>query len=168
MVVAVNIKRLREEQNLSRPDLARRIGTLEQPAEYTGWNLSPSRINALAVTRIEDGERRVDADDLVLFAAALGVSPATLLMPYSPSPVKVPTPKGTSFSGAYWAWLTARQMLTTAPAVDPTDEQLRESRRFFVDALPPWSRDLDRIPAASERLIGLLDAPDTNDDGEHN
>lgn len=35
----------------------------------------------MGIQRIESGERRVDADDLVALAAALDVSPITLLMP---------------------------------------------------------------------------------------
>ena len=71
-VVADNIQRLREEKNLSRPDLARRINELHQEDRHAGkgWELSRSKINALAITRIENGERRVDVDDLVLIDIA--------------------------------------------------------------------------------------------------
>lgn len=40
-------------------------------------------IPPLGIRRIEDGTRRVDADDLVALAVALEVSPETLLMPYA-------------------------------------------------------------------------------------
>ena len=39
------------------------------------------RIPPLGLRRIENGARRVDADDLLALAVALGVSPVTLLMP---------------------------------------------------------------------------------------
>jgi transcriptional regulator with XRE-family HTH domain len=40
-------------------------------------------IPVLGLRRIESEERRVDADDLVALAIVLGVSPVTLLMPYT-------------------------------------------------------------------------------------
>ncbi|MCH7231163.1 helix-turn-helix domain-containing protein [Glycomyces sp. L485] len=39
---------------------------------------------ATAITKIEAGGRRVDVDDLVALALAVGVSPVTLLMPVKP------------------------------------------------------------------------------------
>lgn len=68
--VRANIKRLREGQNLSYAELARRTGDVGRP------------IPVLGVRRIEAAERRVDVDDLMALAAALDVSPITLLVPY--------------------------------------------------------------------------------------
>ncbi|WP_330354462.1 helix-turn-helix domain-containing protein [Streptomyces chartreusis] len=68
-VVRQNVETLREEQNLSLVGLSRRLAELGRP------------IPTLGLSRIENGERRVDADDLVALAAALGVSPVTLLLP---------------------------------------------------------------------------------------
>jgi len=69
-VVRQNVKILREERNLSLAALSRRL------SELVG-----RPIPTLGLSRIENGERRVDADDLVALAAALGVSPVTLLLP---------------------------------------------------------------------------------------
>lgn len=64
-----NIKFWRESQNLSFADLARRLEEVGRP------------IATLGLSRIEKGERRVDADDLLALAEVLGASPASLLMP---------------------------------------------------------------------------------------
>lgn len=67
--VAKNIADLRGLQNLNYTQLSTQLGRL-------GWPLTPA-----AVRRVEDCERRVTVDDLVALAVALGVSPASLLMP---------------------------------------------------------------------------------------
>lgn len=68
-VVRENVKTLRERQNLTLAELSRQLGAVGRP------------IPTLGLSRIENGERRVDADDLVALSAALGVSPVTLLLP---------------------------------------------------------------------------------------
>ncbi|OBA97163.1 hypothetical protein A5668_00220 [Mycolicibacterium fortuitum] len=68
--VAANVKRLRGSAGLTYTQLAEKLE-------------NDRGISPLAVRRIEDGTRRVDADDLVAIAVALGVSPATLLMPHT-------------------------------------------------------------------------------------
>lgn len=68
-VVAANIERLRLEQKLSVRVLSMRLGTLGRPI----W---PSMVHVIC-----QGERHVDADDLVAFARALDVDPVALLEP---------------------------------------------------------------------------------------
>lgn len=58
-------------------DCALRVVSLARLAEI-GRDIPP-----LGLRRIESGERRVDADDLMALAVALGVSPISLLMPAS-------------------------------------------------------------------------------------
>ena len=67
--VAANIRRLLDEQNLKFVDLANRLKDLGRP------------IPPLGLRKIVGETRRVDADDLVALAVALGVSPVSLLMP---------------------------------------------------------------------------------------
>jgi len=55
--------------DMSYAELSRRLEKLGRP------------IPPLGLRRIEGGARRVDVDDLMALAAALGVSPVTLLMP---------------------------------------------------------------------------------------
>jgi transcriptional regulator with XRE-family HTH domain len=69
IAVSHNVRRLREAQNLSYAEFSRRVTA-------AGRDIAP-----LGVRRIESGARRVDTDDLVALARALGVTPATLLMP---------------------------------------------------------------------------------------
>lgn len=64
-----NIRRIRDERGISAPELSQRLDLLGRP------------IPPLGISRIENGQRRVDVDDLVAIAVALRVSPPTLLMP---------------------------------------------------------------------------------------
>jgi transcriptional regulator with XRE-family HTH domain len=70
--VRANIQRLREAQNLGYTKLARILEEIGRP------------IPELGLRRIESGDRRVDADDLMALAVALGVSPISLLLPGMP------------------------------------------------------------------------------------
>lgn len=68
--VALNLRDLRKERGrVSVYDLAKQL-------EAIGWPIQPS-----GLTRIEREERRVDVDDLVALAVALGVNPSALLFP---------------------------------------------------------------------------------------
>jgi transcriptional regulator with XRE-family HTH domain len=67
--VRSNIRRIRQNQRIALTELSEKMGELGRP------------IPVLGIRRIEDGQRRVDADDLVALALALGVSPTSLLMP---------------------------------------------------------------------------------------
>lgn len=92
-------------------------------------------IPPLGIRRIEAGERRVDVDDLVAFAVALGVSPASLLMPEIPMAAKDDLVPITGWhkritASHIWGWLTA-----TRPLV-------RGTLGSFIDhALPQWERE---------------------------
>lgn len=66
---AANLKRLREAKNLTYTELSKRMAA-------NGRTLSP-----LAVRRIEEGDRRIDVDDLMSLSIALDVSPTYFLMP---------------------------------------------------------------------------------------
>lgn len=69
--VADAIRRIRrgEDQDITTAELSRRLTLLGQPIPDT------------SITKTEQGTRRVDVDDLVPLALALGVTPNTLLMP---------------------------------------------------------------------------------------
>jgi transcriptional regulator with XRE-family HTH domain len=64
-----NVKRLREAKGLTYTELSARLSALGRP------------IPVLGLRRIEAGERRVDADDLIALARVLGVPPVLLLLP---------------------------------------------------------------------------------------
>ncbi|MGW3571657.1 helix-turn-helix domain-containing protein [Streptomyces sp. NPDC000941] len=64
-----NVTRVREARGWDKKELARRVTELGRP------------MPELAVGRIEAGTRRVDVDDLVALAVALGVNVSALLLP---------------------------------------------------------------------------------------
>ena len=66
-LVAANLRRLREEQHLSLHDLSVRLAALGRPILPSG------------LSKIEQGTRRVDVDDLVALADALRTVPSRLL-----------------------------------------------------------------------------------------
>lgn len=68
-VVRANVKHLREAHGLTYKELSERLAKIERP------------IPTLGLSRIEAGNRRVDADDLVALAVVFNVSPLTLLLP---------------------------------------------------------------------------------------
>lgn len=122
--VRANFKRLREAKNLSYAGIARMLEEIKRP------------IPELGVRRIESGDRRVDADDLVALAAVLGVSPISLLLPGMPgaddpgAKVAAPTPGGRRIDkDALWHWLRAEGPLLGYTA---------SARQFFIDARPEW------------------------------
>jgi 8-oxo-dGTP pyrophosphatase MutT (NUDIX family) len=67
--VMANLKQLREARKLSYRELSDELTRLGRP------------VPTLGLARIERGERRVDADDLVALAIALRVNPTALLLP---------------------------------------------------------------------------------------
>jgi transcriptional regulator with XRE-family HTH domain len=69
--VIENIRQLRQARGLSYARLSAKLAELDRP------------IAVLGLRRIENGKRRVDADDLVALALALNVTPPALLLPRS-------------------------------------------------------------------------------------
>jgi transcriptional regulator with XRE-family HTH domain len=111
VTVADNVRRLREGLNLGLRALAKRLADAGRPLTHT------------ALDKIERGTRRVDVDDLMALAAALDVSPATLLMPdvtpvpvdgelsFRPEwagPVEVTGVTESPSAHSVWLWLTAQ------------------------------------------------------------
>lgn len=68
--VRANVRRLREEQRLSLQELADRVTGLGRAMQQS------------TVSKIEQGDRRVDVDDLMALALALDATPNTLLLPH--------------------------------------------------------------------------------------
>ncbi|MBV0917258.1 helix-turn-helix transcriptional regulator [Mycobacteroides chelonae] len=113
--VGMNIALFRVKRGLKLAQLSERMTEVGRP--MTGNTLSA----------IENLTRRADVDDLVAVAAALGVSPAALLMPQvaddedggiawrvatsaEPDPVD-DDGVATVLSGQFWSWLTAEAPL---------------------------------------------------------
>lgn len=138
--VSANVKRLRTQQNLGLRGLSKKLGEVGRPLGHS------------AIDQIEKGTRRVDVDDLVALAAALGVSPITLLMPGMPGaniPAEMVDAPGDPVSaGRWWLWLIA-----DAPLPGYAGPQ----RRFFVDARPEWD------PGPGDPRLWMKETPDGDD-----
>jgi hypothetical protein len=82
-------------------DVSRKLGEI-------GWPIVAS-----GITRIELGQRRVDADDLVALAVALGCSPLRLILPASASAEACPavTPLTAAPPADLWAWAAGERPL---------------------------------------------------------
>jgi len=123
--VAANVKRLIEDQNLTYVDLSARLTQLGRS------------IPTLGLRKIVAETRRVDADDLVALAAALGVSPVTLLMPQAAADAPLTVANTEFLAATLWEWLIAEWPF-------PKSDGLMA---FLSKALPPWKL------AAVERRI---------------
>jgi transcriptional regulator with XRE-family HTH domain len=73
---AANLEAIREDRRLSQDELAEAVERLGRP------------MTRQIVGKTEAGDRRIDVDDLVAFAVALGVTPNRLLMPDSAGQVQ--------------------------------------------------------------------------------
>lgn len=137
--VAENIKRVREAQKLTYTELSRRLSDCGRP------------VSPLAVRRIEEKERRVDVDDLVAFAVSLGVTPKTLLMPYSESSDAVVQITGGIEARAanINAWMTGEAQLP-----QQADTKWIE---FMALAAPAWRYAEIASIVQGVRVVGSLD-----------
>lgn len=140
--VAANIARFRGLRGLSLSALSARMAEVGRPMSVSG------------ISSMENQQRRVDVDDLVAFAAALDVSPASLLMPHvtasdtadpdDPSLVPEvlvrtsaePAEHPTVTAGQFWSWLTAESPLREPMLLDERDEIAVEAWRR--DHVPVW------------------------------
>lgn len=132
MAVAHNVLRLRKARNTAYAELSRRLSDI-------GREIPP-----LGLRRIESGDRRVDADDLVALAVALGVSPVTLLMPVSDSPDDLMPATGIDrdvTARQLWDWITAAM-----PLAGDTADVVAE---FLFRAIPRWQFG-DRIDVVAD------------------
>lgn len=125
VTVAANVKRLRTKQNLTYTQLSERL---------VGWSLSPVAIRRIEETEPEQPQRRVDVDDLVALAAALEVSPLTLLMPETDSPEQ--STAATSIESVpaveLWHWLR-----TDLP-IGATSADIMRNLEFQLKSKPSW------------------------------
>lgn len=119
--VRANVARLRGRTQYK--ELAERLSALGRP------------IPPLGLRRIEAGERRVDADDLMALAVALGVPPNSLLLPHSdPSPAPAATAVGGEVKFQdLWAW--ADGVAPLSGRSDETDSQRVQRRELSRPAL---------------------------------
>jgi transcriptional regulator with XRE-family HTH domain len=103
MRLAEAVRRFRRGGNVTTAELSRRLAALGQPIPDT------------SITKTEQGTRRVDVDDLVALAAALGVTPNTLLLPevgyLGASEVHHLTPAVSGSAEELWQWAQGERPL---------------------------------------------------------
>lgn len=122
--VRSQVRQLRERQGLTLAALCTRLNA-------DGLRFTPS-----TVSEIENGGRRVDVDDLVILASALGVSPLTLLMPVTEGgdePVETSAVALPVTAQAYWRWLRTEDALQRGAG--PRNNELFE---FQLRSRPGW------------------------------
>ncbi len=119
--VRANIIRLRTDRRMGYTDLSERLKDLDR------------RIPALGLRRIENGARRVDTDDLLALAIALGVSPATLLTPNAEDGGEQVEATGITQrcdADRLWNWVSGYE------PIDPGEATIE----FRLAALPLWKK----------------------------
>ena len=119
-LVAANLRRVRQSTGVDLRELSARI-------KATGRVISPS-----ALSKIENGERRVDVDDLTVFAYALETTPAALLAPPSEdgrAPAGVP--EGQFTSEEIQAWIQGAVKLTTEDLLRYWKDQAFDSASYI-------------------------------------
>lgn len=144
-VVARNITRLKKSAGLNYTQLSERLTGLGRP------------INPVGVRRIEDQDRRVDVDDLVALAVALGVSPISLLMPdvEKSDQIAITGRAEPVDARLFWAWLRAEQPLGS----DQTWPQ------FISVAWPRWVQEQFNTEAREQLQKSLFNFGPGGDSG---
>jgi transcriptional regulator with XRE-family HTH domain len=165
--VSENVERLRKDRGLSQAQLAQRLVEVGRPMRDT------------AVSKIERGTRRVDADDLVALALALNVSPLTILLP--PAAGDAPVELTDTYQIGEWAawqwgagertasdWRPGRIVRAAEPGENPAGdiEALEEEREFarrqdeYKALAKPETlrhRDSSRAVALAKDFASVLD-----------
>ncbi len=140
-VVARNVRGVRQRRQLEQQQLSQRLSELGRP------------IPATALSRIEEGKRRVDVDDLVALAIALNVSPSRLLLPDGEwSDLLHPVPDVEVAVWQMWEWLAGLSPLSGDASFY---SRITDQQREFRDEWPGWLRDVfdhDLYRALSFRL----------------
>ncbi|MFC9631396.1 helix-turn-helix domain-containing protein [Streptomyces mirabilis] len=165
--MAANLVRLRKERGLSTTRLSAALEGLGQPIPATG------------ITRIEKGQRRVDADDLVALALALNVAPITLLLPPSSSDEQAHLTANqhvTSRTAWQWGagqgpamdWVPGEAVSLAEPGADPAiaaeayereQEYGRQRSEYLAQAMPPELRRSAEQPSVrlARQLADLVE-----------
>ena len=155
---AANLRRIRRDRNVTTAGLSERLAALDHPIADTG------------ITKAEKGDRRVDVDDLVPLALALGVTPNTLLMPQvdylgtSDSHPLTPAVSGTAEE--LWQWAQGERPIRT-PLPDlpsPFDDGERaleftiRSRPYLTAIHAPGSSRTGPVPELRELSVAVQKA----------
>lgn len=99
--VAANLRSARQAIGMD-------LRTFSERVKETGRAMSPS-----ALSKIENGDRRVDVDDLTVFAYILQTTPATLLAPPEGASPPTGVPSGQYNLEEIQAWVRGQAKFTT-------------------------------------------------------
>lgn len=155
--VAANLKRLRGRMPVR--EFSTRLAEVGRPILPSG------------ITKIEQGLRRVDADDLVALAVALGVNPSALLLPPQAGEDEVPlTSTVRAPAWAAWQWADGYAPLPTRSADDDEDphntpdewsEFLRAARPADLvrEAEHPLMRAVVQLRESARRVLAHASKP---------
>jgi transcriptional regulator with XRE-family HTH domain len=113
--VGENVARMRKTQRLSLKELE---GLLARHGR---------RISFSGLSKIENGTRKVDTDDLMALALALDVSPVALLLPQGDPQETVDVTGGRGSLGVFWEWAFGG-----TPLINP------DWRSYEARSLPSW------------------------------
>lgn len=145
--VRANVARLRGRMQYK--ELAERLAELGRP------------IPPLGLRRIEAGERRVDADDLMALAVALGVPPNSLLLPHvEPGETPAATAVGEVEFQVLWHWADGIMPLRGS---DTETAGQRAARRALARPALPGANStelrelLDRMETISQEVMTIAD-----------
>jgi transcriptional regulator with XRE-family HTH domain len=151
--VAENVRMLRQRRGLGQAELSKRLATLGTP------------LGVSALSKIENGTRRVTVDDLVALAIALDVSPNRLLLTEDVDPVPASpeirpeylvalTPSVAVDRYDAWQWAVGSDPLRPDPcATEPERVDLSRTFRFKQENQPhdpPGENDFEAIQRALE------------------
>ena len=154
--VAANMESLRKGK-FSLRALEARLGELGRP------------ILAIGLSRLAAGRRRVDVDDLVALAVALGVTPNSLLLPRDAPPgTEVELAPGIRVSAmAAWAWADGRMPLPAGPAdATPATERFARELDFARNARPSFGGQGSRVAFKLNELADQVEALEAAEDSE--
>lgn len=144
-----NVRRIREGQRLTYVDLSKKLAEAGRS------------IPVLGLRRIEQGERRVDADDLLALAYVLGVSPVDLLVDATAAddePYGV-TAAATTTAGVARRWIGG-DVLTPPASVAELAGAIRWMPKERADAITrKWLMPMQRegLRAENRRLLAEAD-----------
>lgn len=137
--VQANVARIRDQRGLTYRELTERLTTLGRV------------IPVLGLSRIERGERRVDADDLVALALALGVNASTLLLPPTAKsePVAL-TPAVTASALEAWGWADGESPMLRVRWPDEVGDVWDDFQRFARPREASWLERHTAFRAAAD------------------
>jgi len=137
---AANLAEIRKTRHMEQAEVADRMTKLGRP------------MSAPVVSKTEKLDRRIDVDDLVAFAVALGVTPNRLLLPGSvrdDEPVEL-LPKVRVSAMAAWKWATGDEPLPNGCA--PSGLQMLISNDY--ERLFNWENRPHNVPEPLFQNVG--------------